>query len=456
MKLLERYGSPILSYEGSCQVVFSENDYRIDYSGYFEAAQYTSGRLVIGIVPTIPPQISSVENQDSHDPKLTFAGMSTDGWEIKTIEDSTFNRIAWSFSPMLVQPVDLLIGPRRFETSYRNRSEGFHYSVRFLVSNFIWHDNEERGPEPIEVSVNGFRIIINPVEYYRDVANELIGGAGVRPTALIDVESISGQPQQLDDFVELLDDLLCVLRLVTGNQVSWYYGESQDFVDRPAARIHNHSHPLPYSNTVRFRYVDKIAVSLIPKLDVAGLLTSYFDETDRILDNTTIESLVNQLTNAASTTSFLESAGLIASSLTELIASKYAEVRKKSEKIQEGVYEDLVLPRLKSAVNDTALHDDLQEHICNYLKGGFRYSFRSKLKLMRDELNLPLNSRDINQLVNTRNELVHRGEYSSVAEGLNWLREYNFIVWTDIMILCRLMGYEGNFTVQVSPERIEI
>ena len=125
-------------------------------------------------------------------------------------------------------------------------------------------------------------------------------------------------------------------------------------------------------------------------------------------------------------------------------------------KIQESVYNDLVLPRLKSAVKDTALHGDLQEHIGNYLKGGFRHSFRSKLKLLRDELNLPLNSSNINQIVNTRNDLVHRGEYSSDAEGLNWLIEYNFIVWTDIMILCRLMGYKGKLTEQLSPDQIEV
>ena len=225
---------------------------------------------------------------------------------------------------------------------------------------------------------------------------------------------------------------------------------------RDTTEFHNHSIPTPYSDIVRFRHVDKVGRSLIQKLDLTELTTAFFDEADRILDKTAISTLVNQLTNATGNTTFLESAGLVASSLTELIASKYAEAKKKSEKIQKGVYRDLVLPKLKSAVNDTDLPGDLQEHIGNFLQGGFRNSFRSKLKLMRDELNLPLNSSDINQIVKTRNDLVHRGEYSSDAEGLNWLTEYNFIVWTDIMILCRLMGYKGKFTEQMSPDRIEV
>ena len=306
------------------------------------------------------------------------------------------------------------------------------------------------------LGVNGFRIIITPVKDYQDVAYQLSSTRGVQPTAHVYINHMGGERRPLKSYADLLDDFVCVLRLVTGNQVSWYYGEARDNADRLIARIHNHSIPTPYSDIVRFRYVDNGGMSLIQKLDLPELVTAFFDEADRILDNTTINTLVNQLTNATGNTTFLESAGLVASSLTELIASKYAESRSKSVKIQESVYNDLVLPRLKSAVKDTALHGDLQEHIGNYLKGGFRHSFRSKLKLLRDELNLPLNSSNINQIVNTRNDLVHRGEYSSDAEGLNWLIEYNFIVWTDIMILCRLMGYKGNFTKQMSPDHIEI
>ena len=54
MKLMERFGTPILSYEGACQGAFMEENYRLGYSGYFEAAQYASGRVVIAIMTNWP------------------------------------------------------------------------------------------------------------------------------------------------------------------------------------------------------------------------------------------------------------------------------------------------------------------------------------------------------------------------------------------------------------------
>ena len=457
MKLLERYGPPLLSYEGSCRGTFRRETFNLDYSGYFQATQYSSGRIAIGVMSTDPFEPHRVAEQPKSVPELTFAGSSTDGWELAITDTPMFNRFSWEFLAMFATPpTEYLIGAKRIEAT-NSRFFGFGYStVQFLISNFLWHDAEGRDPESIELSVNCFRIIITPVKDYQDVAYQLSSVRGVQPTAHVYVNHVDEEQRSLRSYADFLDDFVCVLRLVTGNQVSWYYGEALDNAERPIARIHNHSIPTPYSDIVRFRYADKVSRSLIQKLELTELVTAFFDEADRIFDKTTINTFVNQLTNATGNTTFLESAGLVASSLTELIASKYAESRSKSEKIREGVYNDLVLPRLKSAVKDTALHGDLQEHIGNYLKGGFRHSFRSKLKLLRDELNLPLNSSNIDQIVNTRNDLVHRGEYSSDAEGLNWLIEYNFIVWTDIMILCRLMGYKGKFTKQISPEDIEV
>ena len=446
-----------MSYEGMCKGIFQEEDYNLDYSGYFEAAQYSSGRIAIGVMSTDRFRPYKAAGQPKYVPELTFAGSSTDGWELAITDTPMFNRFSWAFLGIFATPpTEYFIGAKRIEAT-NSRFTGFEYcAVQFLISNFLWHDIEGKDPETIELSVNGFRIIITPVKDYRDVAYQLSSARGVQPTAHVYVNHVGEEQRPLRSYADFLDDFVCVLRLVTGNQVSWYYGEARDNADRLIARIHNHSIPTPYSDIVRFRYVDNGGMSLIQKLDLPELVTAFFDEADRILDKTTISTLVNQLTNAASTTTFLESAGLVASSLTELMASKFAEAKGKSDKIQEGVYKELVLPKLRDAVTNTALHGDLQEHIGNYLQGGFRYSFRSKLKLLRDELNLPLNSNDISRIVDSRNELVHKGEYSSVAEGSNWLREYNFIIWTDLIILCRLMGYKGKLTEQLSPDQIEV
>ena len=456
MKSLERYGSPILSYEGSCQGVFSENDYRMEYSGYFEAAQYTSGRLVIGIVPTSLLPKSGVENQSNSDPKLTFAGTSTDGWEIKTIEETIFTRTIWSMAPMFVQPIELLISAPRFEASYRNRSEGLHYGVRFLISNFLWHDNERSGPEPIEFSVRGFRTVIDPVEDYRAVADQLTGGGGVQPTAQVYIECAGGPRLPLDKYAEFLDDLLFVLRIVTGNEVSWYYGEALDPFGQTVARIHNHSSPMPHSNKVRFRHIDKFAVSLIPKLDIYELIKAFFDETYCNLDKAILKKLVNQFTNATNTTPYLESSAMLASTLTEMIASTFASVRGKSNRITRDVYRNNVRPMLEDAIGNTGLPEEIRQHLRQSLAGVRRRTFGDKIRLLCRELRIPYSEDDIKRIVGIRNELVHRGTFLPASNGSNPVSDFNFMIWTDLILLCRLMGYGGNFTKQLNPDRIEV
>lgn len=456
MKLMERFGTPILSYEGSCQGAFRENDYRLDYSGYFEAAQYPSGRVAIGVMTTGSLEQSTVDSPPISNPELTFAGTSSDGWAIHCTKQTMFNRLSWFMAPMVVQPNVHLISAQRFEASYRDGIESRHHGVQFLISNFLWHDNERRGPETIDLSVRGFRIVVTPIEDYQTVASQLISGGGVQPTAWVYIDCAGGPRQPLKKYASILDDLLCVFRLVTGNEVSWYYGEARDTSDQPVARIHNYSSPMPYSNTVRLRHVDRVARSLIQKLDLAELVTAFFDQTDWILDKATIEKLVNQFTNATNTTPYLESSALLASTLTEMIASTFASARDESNMITRELYVNNIRPMLEDAIRNTGLSDEIQLHLRQSLAGVRRRSFGDKIRLLCDELIVPLSEDDIGRIVKIRNELVHRGTFPSVSEGSNWLSEYNFIIWADLILLCRLMGYGGHFTKQLNSDQIEV
>ena len=239
MKLLERYGPPFLSYEGSCRGIFKEENFNLDYSGYFQAAQYSSGRIAIGVMSTDRLKPHRIAEQTEPVPELTFSGSSTDGWELEITDTPMFNRFSWAFlGPATTPPTEYFIGAKRIEAT-NSRFTGFGYStVQFLISNFLWHDVEGQYPETIEMSVNGFRIVIIPVKDYQDVAYQLSRARGVQPTAHVCVNHAGGEQRPLSSYADFLDDFVCVLRLVTGNQVSWYYGEARDNADRLIARIH--------------------------------------------------------------------------------------------------------------------------------------------------------------------------------------------------------------------------
>ena len=84
MKLMERYGSPIIAYDGACHstIKYDNETYRI--KGYFEAAQFSFGRFEVGILVNERVSPNKIEFglplEASSIAKLTFDGCDRDGW----------------------------------------------------------------------------------------------------------------------------------------------------------------------------------------------------------------------------------------------------------------------------------------------------------------------------------------------------------------------------------------
>lgn len=445
MDLLERFGTPLVSYEGSCESQFEYSDIKLDMPGYFEASQYRSGRIVIGVVGTNIPQKTNIPTLARGDEKLSFHGRSTDGWRVLPLERITFPVLGWQLRTMGPPPYELNLTAQYFEASSGRMLQSGYHTARFLISNFLWHDigGENRKPEPIELTVRGFRIEVTPVEDYVTVAKQLTNGREIHPTAWVNIDSAGGPKLSLKRFSSVIEELMFVFRVVTGNQVNWYYGEALRTSDRePVERLHQYAGISPYSNTFRFRRLRKGMTSAIPKLNLSDFTLAFFDEKGHSIDKETLKIFVNQFTNATSSTAFLESAGLIASTLVELIASTYAATKDRSEICPEDMYVAQYLPALRQAIKSASVPQNIREQADRYLRGSFRYTFRQKLRLLRDDLRLPLASGDINRIVATRDLLVHRGTFGSNPRG-----DYEFLIWTILISLCRLCGYIGDLPI---------
>ena len=454
MDLLERFGTPLVSYEGSCESQFEHSSTKLEILGYFEASQYRSGRIVIGVVGANIPRVTNIPLLAKGDEKLSFHGRSTEGWQVLPLERIVFPVLGWQLRTMGPPPYELSLTPRNFEASSGGASQSGYHIARFLISNFLWHDfgAEDRKPEPIELKVRGFRIGVTPVEDYVTVAPQLINGRGTHPTAWVNIDSAGGPKLSLKRFSSVIEELMFVFRIVTGNQVNWYYGEALRTSNRaPVERLHQYAGISPYSSTFRFRHLRKGMVSVVPKVNLTDLTLAFFDERGHSIDKETLKIFINQFTNATSSTPFLESAGLIASTLMDLIVSKYAATKDKSEVCPEATYVAQYLPVLQRAIKSASVPQNIREQAALHLRGSFRYTFRQKFKLLRDDLRLPLSDGEIGRMVKTRNLLVHEGTFGSNPRG-----DYDFLIWTLIMSLCRLCGYRGDLPIYRDDTSLEV
>ena len=154
--------------------------------------------------------------------------------------------------------------------------------------------------------------------------------------------------------------------------------------------------------------------------------------------------LINYFVNACDETSYLEARGLLASTLLDLIVFKYARATKADNIVKEEEFRSRVLPMLKEAIRNVSLPEpaeELRASAMNQLQGAYRQSFRQRLYLLTKELNLPLDSNSRSRAVDIRNNLVHHGTYRSNKNGDDSYSQYRFMIWVDLLALCRLAGY---------------
>ena len=453
MKSMKPFGTPLVSYEGVAEFTVEENDTEIANKGYFEAAQFHSGRMAISMVPTDLPKPTEISLNASADDNISFKGIDVDGWAITLSGQTSFTRLSWLLAPLSRQPTDVSIVAQYTEAKRDGAEEDGYSRMKFAVSNLLWYNRLEEEPEVIELRSRNFKVTVAPIEGYLEIAQRLASTHGVEPTALVCIEALTTRRLRPQVFREFMEDLVYVFRLVTGNLVDWYYGEAvDDRTKEPVERIHNYAMTGPYSKTIRYRPLKKGYRSTIPKLDIAKLADAFFNDSVSELDRETLKPLINQFTNACDESSYLESCGLLASTLIELIASKNAHEHGKSEIISQRDFRTEILPVLKKAIENTTYPKCVQKLLKDKLQGAYHTSFRRKLKLLNETYKMHLNSKEINRIVTTRNNLVHKGTYSS----RNWDDDYQFLIWTNFIALCRLVGYEDKLPIVQKGRGLEV
>ena len=74
MKSMEQFGNQLVSYEGVADVYVEQNTGKVDFPGYFEAAQFPSGRVTINVVSTNPGRGTGKLSSNDSSIELSFQG----------------------------------------------------------------------------------------------------------------------------------------------------------------------------------------------------------------------------------------------------------------------------------------------------------------------------------------------------------------------------------------------
>ena len=455
MKSMMQFGEALVRYEGVAHFSLQECDTEFDLSGYFQAAQFASGRLAISAMPTDRPKPSKVAFQHSAEAELSFHARTVDGWTITLGGQKIFSYLMWTLAPFATQPTALDLSAQFMEAKRDGGTQDGYTNVQFVVSNLLWHGPSVKQPEPIELSSQSFEVKVIPVDSYVEVARRLISTHGIEPTALVRIRTHQCHAMPLQSFREFMEELVCVFRLATGNLVDWYYAEAVNHrTKEPVERLHKYAMTGPYSNTIIFRPLRKGYRSAIPKLDLPKLATAFLDDCHQGLEKAILKPLINQFTNACDDTSFLESRGLLASTLTELIAAKTAHKNGESDVIPQGEFNSKVYPALEEAIASTSLEGHIQAHVKQHLRGAYRSTFRRRLQRLDAFCRLGLLDSQIDRIVRIRNALVHEGTYGRDSES--WIDDYRLITWANLIALCRLSGYRGELPPLRVGQHLEV
>ena len=276
---------------------------------------------------------------------------------------------------------------------------------------------------------------VEPVDDYLTVASRIMNGGKTEPTAHAIVRCVNSQELPLQSYADFMDALIYIFRLVSGTGVEWYYGEAFGAqTQMPTERIHKFAMHGPFS---------KVCRDLAPKPDFSELAKAFFDDRERVLDWDVAKGLINAYVHACDDDLPLEQRGLLASTLAELLVAQFLKKEKIGDVIPKEEFDGTVVPILKSIINEIDLCQDWKQQVINHLQGAYRRSFRQNLKLLVERLNLPLDSKKRNRIINIRNELVHRVTYPSQFE--DWSNDYMLMIWMDFISICRLMGYRSEF-----------
>ncbi len=320
-------------------------------------------------------------------------------------------------------------------------------TLRFGVTNFKFEGNTVReqktGSEHsldrgiLSVNLDFGKMIIEKMPDYEEIMRNLKALQGIEPTCEILLELSQG-----DDIkwaTNIVDSVCMILSLAKGTKITWIYLDGFDTNNAKCYTLHKYGITRPYAG------VSESIIGSMPPEDITELIHEAIPRYPVLNNDYKLGQVIDIYLEGKRPNSFLESKALAAIQAMELLVGIYAKKRDLIFIVDEKVFSS----NLKEMANEIRevfkliLGESYVSDICGEnnekLAGLNRLSFRQGLRNLFSQFGLIVNSQILNQIILTRNALVHGGSFNTT----NRIQEYHRLISITGRLLLKMLGYEG-------------
>ena len=182
--------------------------------------------------------------------------------------------------------------------------------LRFALANLVLRGRYTKPPQPnpIPFSFQDSSLTIKPVEDYPDRIARLQSVGGVEYTADIIIRPHGKDMKSLDEAAALMEDLIPVLRLWSGNKLNWLYGKGYDYGGRLSEVLHQSPVVSGYADIAFYRGWSTHLPNF-PSVNLCELAASDFPRQVRVLSDQNIREHIDGFVDACRTSQFRETKG---------------------------------------------------------------------------------------------------------------------------------------------------
>ena len=431
MKSLDRFGTPLRQVEA---IISLEFDGEQPLTGTADIRQMQNGAIIFGVI--------TAGNTLYQSQPTRLSGITTEGHKICSKGQVLLTQMSMSFvegdsvgfAEGRIQRIDIG-APAPPSSSLQKCSLAIH-NLRTLSAQRA--KTLHIPIPPTKVCWFGVEATLTPLDSYADAAGALEAGSQHQATFNLTLRSLRSGRRSADSWVALARRICSFLSLQNLSSV-WVSKMTMSSGAREWHRWISWASS-PFTMDVK-QFCDGIVeLEDALKLSLSQGAKSAIEEWG---------GLISYFSDAVSVSRYMQMRALTAATLLDAVLNTYATERK-IDKYLTSSQERKLSKTVKVAVDGwdidaKVVDDDALEDIKSNLAGVGRVPFKRRLGRAVSELKLP-SEVPIDEITSTRNALVHTGRFpKKMATDIRQQRlAYEKLVWVDVCLLFRLIGYKGH------------
>jgi len=432
------YGNIIEKYHGQGLLTLNEN-IRVDCE--FEIAQYENGNIIL-ICKECLHKIEGLNKGDFC--FSSFKGETEDGWMINCNKGNLY-----PFGLSLT----ITVAVSQFVVEKPNST---YFKIEFVITNFIFQGEVEilknnKQIEKISLNLEGFdEVSIIKLDNYSIIEEELKKQKYPKMTSILRI--IPDSEMCITQIEQQVNDICDILSIMRGTKITWLhytcFNHESELVGKcHANRITKNYSPFYVISPGYDGQKDTIYFIESVYLNFANIRNKFQFNTPLI--NVYLEAKEEKTYIATRASRLAITLGMI----MEIIYYSMPERRFKRTILDKKPFSKLER-KLKNAIRNQLTNDDNKEmraRLYQNIDCINRTSFFEIITDFNQILLCDFKETDIKAIVNSRNTLIHTGNFSSAKNDVNTkkrsklLEEYFFIMHFMDKIFLKIIGYKGPY-----------